>query len=117
VPAGRYAKAALEGLKLWDQVEKRVIPCESVRAALALVERGEADAGIVYATDAKASKADLESVPLPAVAGVDIRYPVLGVKGLGSPGRSFLRFLWTERAKDAFRKTGFVVRPLSFTPR
>src|SRR5262249_13075666 len=54
VPAGKYGKAALEKLGLWSSVEKNVAMSENVRAALALVARGEAKLGIVYATDAKA---------------------------------------------------------------
>ncbi|GGD58337.1 molybdate ABC transporter substrate-binding protein [Aurantiacibacter arachoides] len=55
VPAGRYARAALQSMGLWDVLEPRVVPAESVRAALAFVERGEVPLGIVYATDAQAS--------------------------------------------------------------
>ena len=54
VPAGKYAKAALESLGQWQAVEAKVVPAENVRAALALVERGEAALGIVYTTDALA---------------------------------------------------------------
>ena len=52
VPAGRYGKAALESLHLWTQVESSIVRTKDVRACLALVERGEVAAGIVYATDA-----------------------------------------------------------------
>ncbi|WP_252406267.1 molybdate ABC transporter substrate-binding protein, partial [Escherichia coli] len=55
VPAGRYARASLEALGAWDAVNARVVRSESVRAALAFVERGAAPFGIVYATDARAS--------------------------------------------------------------
>ena len=54
VPAGKYAKAALTKLGAWPGVEGRVAPAENVRAALALVSRGEAPLGIVYRTDAMA---------------------------------------------------------------
>jgi len=56
VPAGEYAKAALQTLNVWPTVERKLAPAQDVRAVLALVERGEAPAGIVYATDARASK-------------------------------------------------------------
>ena len=56
VPAGKYGKAALEKLGVWADVEKQVARAENVRAALALVSRGEAPFGIVYATDALADK-------------------------------------------------------------
>ena len=53
VPAGKYGKAALEKLGVWDGVKGKIAQAENVRAALALVSRGEAPLGIVYATDAK----------------------------------------------------------------
>ena len=109
VPAGKYARTALQALKVWDAVEGRAIPCESVRAALALVERDEADVGIVYLTDVLASKAGLQSVSVPEVATVDIRYPVLGVNGIGARGRAFLEFLWERRGTPTFRAAGFGV--------
>src|SRR3546814_4696341 len=56
VPAGKYAKAALTHLGVWRGVAAKVAPAENVRAAMALVERGAAPLGIVYATDARASK-------------------------------------------------------------
>jgi molybdate transport system substrate-binding protein len=57
VPAGKYAKAALTALGAWQRVEGRIAPAENVRAALALVSRGEAPLGIVYRTDALAERA------------------------------------------------------------
>ena len=54
MPAGKYGKAALEKLGVWDSVAASVAEAENVRAALALVARGEAPLGIVYTTDAKA---------------------------------------------------------------
>lgn len=56
VPAGRYAKASLQKLGQWDAVQPSVVSAKDVRATLAFVERGEAAAGIVYATDAAVSK-------------------------------------------------------------
>ena len=55
VPAGRYGRAAITSMGAWPAVAPRVVPTESVRAALALVERGAAPLGVVYATDARAS--------------------------------------------------------------
>jgi len=107
VPAGRYAKAALVGMGLWSGVEPRVVPCDSVRAALALAERGEVPMAIVYATDATASDRVQVRERFPSVPGVDIRYPVVGVKGLGAQGRSFLEFLRKDGALLVFRRAGF----------
>ena len=54
VPAGKYGRAALESLGVWQSVENRLAPAENVRLALALVSRGETPLGIVYKTDAAA---------------------------------------------------------------
>lgn len=56
VPAGKFARAALQSMGLWDELAPRVVPGDNVRVSLALVERGEAQAGIVYASDAQASR-------------------------------------------------------------
>lgn len=109
VPAGKYGKEALEKLGAWSDVEKSVVRAENVRAALRFVDQGEAAAGIVYATDAKAAG------PSVAVAGVfpadshaPIKYPaaVLAGKGAG-PGAGFLTFLKSDKAKDVFTAAGF----------
>jgi molybdate transport system substrate-binding protein len=113
VPAGIYARQALKHLDLWEAVEHRVVSGESVRAALAYVERGEAEAGIVYATDARLS-ADVRQVYEFAPATHDpIRYPLVLLRaGAGSPAaRRFYAFLQTPRAAEVFKKYGFV--PLS----
>ncbi|RYD86263.1 MAG: molybdate ABC transporter substrate-binding protein, partial [Sphingomonadales bacterium] len=75
VPAGRYAKAAIEKTGTWATVEPRIVRGESVRAALAMVERGGAHHGIVYATDARASNKVLVIGVIPANAHPPIRYP------------------------------------------
>src|SRR5207248_7801439 len=56
VPAGVYAREALQRAGLWDALQPRIVPCENVRAALAAVESGAAEAAIVYATDARLAK-------------------------------------------------------------
>jgi len=76
VPAGRYGKAALESLGLWQAVAQRIAPVENVRAALALVEAGEAPLGIVYATDARASSSVRVVARFPAESHPPIRYPI-----------------------------------------
>ena len=111
VPAGWYAKAALGELGLWETIEKRLVPCENVRAALALAERGETDLAIVYTTDARASQSIEHVVSFPEVPGVRIRYPALRVKGLSSRGEEFLRHLQGESARRSFRAAGFRVPP------
>ena len=87
VPAGKYGRAALTVLGVWPQVTDRVARAENVRAALALVERGEAPLGIVYATDAQASQAVRVVGTFPAARHPPFRYP--------------LALLMTSRSRDA----------------
>jgi len=110
VPAGRYAKAALESLGLWASLADRLVQTGNVRAALRLVARGEAPLGIVYATDAKAE-------PLVRVVDVfdeslhpPIRYVVAPVSGSGSPeAPAFLKYLSSPAARAVFESEGFAV--------
>lgn len=111
VPAGKYAKDALSTLGVWAQVQGRVIAAPNVRVALALVERGEAPLGIVYATDAKAD-------PLVRVAGIfpgsshrPIGYPIAVLARSDDPdAEPFRRFLLSGEAKAIFRRFGFGTR-------
>jgi len=108
VPAGRYAKAALESLGEWDAVAGKVVPAENVRAALALVERGEAALGIVYTTDAKASP-DVEVLrEFPAESHPPIRYPAAILARSDNPdAAAFLAFLSSAEARKVFTDHGF----------
>src|SRR5262249_22969725 len=76
VPAGRYAKAWLEKVGAWEGVESRVVPALDVRAAMAAVEAGAADAGIVYTSDAARSTKVRVAFMVPAAEGPRIVYPV-----------------------------------------
>jgi len=108
VPAGRYAKAALESLGQWQEVLPKVVPAENVRAALALVERGEAALGVVYATDARASR-DVEVVEvLPEDSHPPIRYPAAVLAASEHPdAESFLVFLGSAEAREIYARHGF----------
>jgi molybdate transport system substrate-binding protein len=109
VPAGKYAKAALEKAGLWDGVRPRVVSAPDVRAALVYVERGEVPAGIVYATDAAASgKVDVALRVDPALHP-RIVYPMLVVKGANRRARELYDFLRSDRARAAFEAAGFGV--------
>ena len=110
VPAGKYARAALESLGQWQAVEAKVVPAENVRAALALVERGEAPLGIVYATDA-AGVARVRVVgTFPLASHPPIAYPFAIVAGRdGQPARALLAFLLGPEARGVYEKRGFVV--------
>jgi molybdate transport system substrate-binding protein len=111
VPAGKYARAALEKLGMWKAIEGRIARTDNVRAALALVERAESPLGIVYATDATASfKVKVVGI-FPADSHPQIVYPAAMVKGKDTPAaRSLLEFLKSPAAKPIFEKYGFTFK-------
>ena len=111
VPVGVYAKAALEHLKLWPQVEKRIAPAKDVRSGLALVERGESPLGIVYSTDAGISDKVRVAGLFPADSHPPVTYPVGMVKKTRKDAASaFIAFLRSPAAKQAWEKYGFEVK-------
>ncbi len=108
VPAGIYAEAALKSLGLWERVQPRLARAESVRSALLLVSRGEAPAGIVYATDAAADSGVAVAGTFPASSHPPVTYPFAVVRTHDTPGaRAFLEFLSGPQARDAFTRAGF----------
>ena len=111
VPAGRYGKAALTALGMWDGVAPNVVQAENVRAALALVERGAAGFGVVYATDARASKGVRVAGVFPDSSHPPISYPIARLKRSRSvEGELFRRFLISARGKAIFARYGFSPR-------
>ncbi len=111
VPAGMYGKKAMENLGLWDQVKDRVAPMKDVRAALVLVERGEAPLGEVYATDAAISDKVRVVGLFPLESHNPIVYPAAAVAGGNAAGAAkFLDFLRTPESRAVFEKYGFEVR-------
>jgi molybdate transport system substrate-binding protein len=109
VPAGIYARQALQKLNLLESLvaDKKIIAGDNVRVTLTYVERGEVDAGIVYATDAKISdKVDLVYT-FPAETHDPIRYPLVLLKAGDASARSFYDYLQSQKAKDIFAKHGF----------
>lgn len=111
VPAGKYGKAALIKLGVWQSLSGRIAIGESVRAALAMVERGQTPYGIVYATDARASKLVRVAGVFPATSHPPITYPVAVLKSATSPdAERFRRFLLSAPAKAIFRRYGFLPR-------
>lgn len=111
VPAGKYGKAALERLGAWPMVAPHVVRAENVRAALALVERGAAPYGIVYATDAKASSRVRVVGMFPAASHPPITYPLARLKAsTNSAAEGFRRFLLSAQGKAIFRRFGFSTR-------
>ncbi len=111
VPAGRYGKAALERLGLWRAVAGRVVRAENVRAALALVERGAARYGMVYATDARASARVRVAALIPAASHPPITYPLARLKASTSrEAEGFRRFLLSPAGRVIFARRGFGTR-------
>lgn len=111
VPIGIYAKTALTNLGQWDKLRERIVGAESVRAALALVERGEARAGIVYSTDAAIAKNVKVIATFPANSHPPVEYPFEIVKGQDTPAtQAFFAFLTGPEAKAIYAKYGFVVK-------
>lgn len=108
VPAGKYAKQALENLKLWDQVSGSVAQAENVRAALALVARGEAPLGIVYDSDAYVEKKVKVVAALPDSSHAPIVYPAaLLATSANSDAATFLSYLKSADAQGIFKSFGF----------
>lgn len=108
VPAGKYARAALESLGAWDAVKDRIAAGESVRAALALVERGQAPLGVVYATDAMASRKVRVIGEFPGASHPPIIYPLALLKTSQSPdAAAFRAFLLSPEAARIFARHGF----------
>ena len=112
VPAGIYAREYLQKKNLWTVVEPKVIPTENVRAALAAVESGNVEAGIVYKTDAAISKKVKVAYEVAPADGPDISYPMALLKDAKQTdaARRFLDYLASEAAGQEFKKFGFVVR-------
>lgn len=110
VPAGKYAQAALTSLGVWDKVRPKVAGTENVRAALALVARGEAKFGIVYATDAKFEPKVRVVDTFPAHSHAPILYPFAQVKTSQNPqAAAFLAYLRSSAATRIFEAEGFTV--------
>ena len=110
VPAGRYGKAALQSLGVWSTIADRLAPAENVRAALALVARGETPLGIVYQTDAASDK-DVKIVGIfPQDTHPPIIYPIAVVVSSTNPAAlGYLAYLKSRAARPTFEKHGFTV--------
>lgn len=109
VPAGKYARAALTSLGVWDQVADRLVRADSVRTALAFVDRGEAPLGIVYETDALIDKKVRVVDTFPSNTHPAIVYPVALTSSAHAGAAQFLTFLRSQTAQEIFKKYGFTV--------
>jgi molybdate transport system substrate-binding protein len=113
VPAGVYARQALRKLGLWDDVERKLVSGENVRVALAFVERGEAEAGIVYATDARISERIELVHAFDPQFHAPIRYSLVLLNGphVHVAARRFYDYLQGPEAARVFQKYGFRSAP------
>ena len=107
MPAGKYGKAALTTLGVWDAVSPHVVQAENVRAALNFVAKGEAALGIVYGTDAKSEPAVRTVGVFPEDSHPKILYPVALTASSKPEARKFLDFLLSSEAAPAFETQGF----------
>jgi molybdate transport system substrate-binding protein len=115
VPVGKYAKSALEKLGIWASVEKKFAMADNVRAALALVARGEAVLGIVYETDAKVEPGVKIVGAFPPDSHPAIVYPVAATTNAKPETSAYLTFLRSSASKTIFEKYGFtfLIKPTS----
>jgi molybdate transport system substrate-binding protein len=110
VPAGVYARQYLERVGLWQALQPKLLPTASVRAALATVENGGADAGIVYVTDARAAEAVRVTMVITGPDAPAIVYPacVVSSSTRTEAAARFLTFLQTPAASRIFLQHGFL---------
>jgi molybdate transport system substrate-binding protein len=110
VPAGVYARKWLESIGLWERLQQRVVPLLDVRAALAAVASGNADAAIVYRTDTALSKRVRVAFEVPKDEGPGIVYVVAAIsRSPGAAARAFVARLRSAQAARVFEKHGFLV--------
>jgi len=110
VPAGVYARRWLASLGLWESLKDRVVPTLDVRAALAAVEAENAEAGIVYRTDAALSKRVRVALEVPRDQGPKITYALAALAGPGRAGARALRaYLASPAGLEVFRRHGFEI--------
>ncbi|HYC00216.1 MAG TPA: molybdate ABC transporter substrate-binding protein [Candidatus Limnocylindrales bacterium] len=111
VPAGRYAQQAMMRLGLWELAKDRLAPSQNVRAALAMVEQGQASLGIVYATDASASRGVVTVAVFPDDSHEPIEYPMARIAGRQRAEIDrFFDFVTGEHGREIFRRRGFTIR-------
>lgn len=113
VPAGRYARASLESLGVLADVTAKIVEGDSVRTALAWVARGEADAAIVYATDARVEPAVRVAFELPSESHPAIVYPIAVLERTehAAAARRFVEHVRSDAAQAIFREAGFAPPP------
>ncbi len=108
VPAGIYAKAALQSLGLWDAVVAQLAEVDNVRAALALVARGQAPLGIVYASDVRVTDAVRQVAVFPAESHPIIRYQAALTPDADPMARAFVAALTVAAGQAHLADAGFL---------
>jgi molybdate transport system substrate-binding protein len=111
VPVGKYARSALTKLGVWSEVQDKIAAADNVRAALALVARGEAPLGIVYRTDALIEKKVRIVADFPANSHEPIVYPAAATARDHVGAADFVKFLSSPTARAIFTKYGFDPAP------
>ncbi|MFG0250193.1 MAG: molybdate ABC transporter substrate-binding protein [Phycisphaeraceae bacterium JB051] len=109
VPAGMYGKTSLTNLGFWDKIVSQVVPAKDVRGALLLVETGQASLGLVYATDAAASKKVSVVYALPQSSHKPVRYPLALTNATSNEAAAFAVYLQSDEARSVFEHAGFEV--------
>ncbi len=109
VPAGQYAEEALTNAGLWTQLKSKYVLASNVRQVLQFVEAGNADAGLVYLTDAKVTNQVKIAQTIPASLHTPIVYPIAVLKNScnQTASRNFVQFLFSSAARKVFQKYGF----------
>jgi molybdate transport system substrate-binding protein len=112
VPVGQYAKDYLDNTGLWESLESKVVFAKDVKAVLSYVEAGDAEAGIVYYSDAANLKNSYIAYMIPTEFHKPIVYPMVTIAQSQNANLSkqFIEFLDKQECKDIFRKYNFVVR-------
>jgi molybdate transport system substrate-binding protein len=108
VPVGRYARAALASLGVWDEIQHRLVRADNARSAIMFVARGEVPMGIVYTTDALADRKVRIVDTFPDSTHAPITYPGAVMAGARRSAKSFVEFLGGAAAHDTWKKYGFV---------
>jgi molybdate transport system substrate-binding protein len=109
VPAGQYAEEALTNAGLWTQLKSKYVLASNVRQVLQFVATGNADAGLVYLTDAKVANPVKIAQTIPASLHTPIVYPIAVLKNSRNQtaSRNFVQFLFSSAARKVFQKYGF----------
>jgi molybdate transport system substrate-binding protein len=112
VPLGRYAQAALQSLGAWPTVAPRLAPAENARAALVLVERGEAPFAILYGSDARDAPriAVVATFPADSHPAIAYHFALVASRAGGGAASAFLAYLVGPQAAPVYRRLGFLLR-------